>query len=396
MLLSLKFNNDNFNNCPTCAGIIPEILLEERSKVKLFKLVQLENFQWDFTSNRIPTKIQKCQILAFCPDCLCNELAIFFRYEDYNGPSVPLPAVVQARLKEGISQGPESLRSPAFKEQVFTEVLGQDKNGRVRTYGNGPCPSQVFGTRFTRSQELHDREQLCEEVRKEVVDEVQKQVVDEVRKEVLVEFGDRFSRLERKCARLEAHAKDIGYPLPPCSEEDSPIEYSRNGQQPCNVKHVPDPSGPQQQNGDDRFGFFSNWTDNELINPELLWFHVICQGDSMEELQVALGLMFLGNNRRSSCPVIEFLEKSNSTTLVRFAIESRIVPEKELVERSRYTRFDTRPMLVELHEIPRQLHGLEAEELPFVWLTIHELTIVWLGRLCFHRRSASTSGFCGG
>ncbi|KAH7860451.1 hypothetical protein Vadar_013579 [Vaccinium darrowii] len=81
-------------------------------------------------------------------------------------------ATAMARLKEGLSQVPESLRSPAFKEQVFTEVLGQDKNGRVRTYGNGPCPSQVFGTRFTRSRELHDREQLREEVRKEVVDEI--------------------------------------------------------------------------------------------------------------------------------------------------------------------------------------------------------------------------------
>ncbi|KAH7858679.1 hypothetical protein Vadar_026589 [Vaccinium darrowii] len=64
--------------------------------------------------------------------------------------------------------------------------------------------------------------------------------------------------------------------------------------------------------------------------------------------------------------------------------------------RSRYTRFDSRPMLAELHEIPRQLHGLEAEELPFVWLKIHELTTVWLPRLCFHRRSASTSGLRGG
>lgn len=174
----------------------------------------------------------------------------------------------QAHLKEGLSQVPESLRSPAFKEQVFTEVLGQDKNGRVRTYGNGPCPSQVFRTRFTRSRELHDGEQLREEVQKEVVDEVRKQVVDEVRKEVLAEFGDRFSRLEHKCARFEVHAKDIGYTLPSSPKEDSPIESSCNrqngSQQPLNVEHVPAPNGPRQQNGDNRFGFLSNWTNNEL------------------------------------------------------------------------------------------------------------------------------------
>ncbi|KAH7845113.1 hypothetical protein Vadar_033102 [Vaccinium darrowii] len=172
------------------------------------------------------------------------------------------------RLKEGMSQVPESLQSPTFKEEVFREVLGQDKHGRVRTYGLGACPSQVFGTRFTRSQELRDREQLREELRKEVVDEVRKEVIDEVRKEVLAEFGDRFSSLERMCARFEAHAKDIGYPLAPSPEADSLIEPTSNKQkgcqQPCNVKNVSDANGTPQQNSNNRFGFFEAWTDNEL------------------------------------------------------------------------------------------------------------------------------------
>lgn len=107
-----------------------------------------------------------------------------------------------------------SLQSPTYREEVFTDVLGQDTRGRVRTFGLGPCPSQVWGTRFTRSRELRDRDQLRAEVRKEV----------------LAEVDDRLSRLERKCARFEAHAKDIGYPLPPSPENDSPISPSHNGQ----------------------------------------------------------------------------------------------------------------------------------------------------------------------
>ncbi|KAH7840471.1 hypothetical protein Vadar_017361 [Vaccinium darrowii] len=117
--------------------------------------------------------------------------------------------IAMARLKEGISQVPESLQSPTFKEEVF-------------------------GMRFTRSQELRDREQLREELRKEEVDEVRREVVDEVRKEVLAEFGERFSSLERKCARFEAHAKDIGYPLSPSPEANSPTE-------PSHIKQLDDP-----------------------------------------------------------------------------------------------------------------------------------------------------------
>ncbi|KAI8560953.1 hypothetical protein RHMOL_Rhmol04G0296500 [Rhododendron molle] len=158
-----------------------------------------------------------------------------------------------ARIDERISQVPVSLQSPTYREKVFTDVLGQDTRGRVRTFGLGPCPSQVWGTRFTRSQELHDRDQLHAELRKEV----------------LAEVDDRLSRLERKCARFEAHAKDIGYPLPPSPEDDSPISPSHNGQngsgQSCNEEHVLDANRPQQQIGDDRSRPLRAWTDEELM-----------------------------------------------------------------------------------------------------------------------------------
>ncbi|KAF7128198.1 hypothetical protein RHSIM_Rhsim11G0004700 [Rhododendron simsii] len=120
-----------------------------------------------------------------------------------------------ARIDERISQVPVSLQSPTYREEVFTDVLGQDTHGRVQ-----------------------------------------------VRKEVLAEVDDRLSRLERKCARFEAHAKDIGYPLPPSPEDDSPISPSHNGQS-CNEEHVLDANRPQQQNGDDRSQPLRAWTDEE-------------------------------------------------------------------------------------------------------------------------------------
>ncbi|KAI8572126.1 hypothetical protein RHMOL_Rhmol01G0174300 [Rhododendron molle] len=163
-----------------------------------------------------------------------------------------------ARIDERISQVPVSLQSPTYREKVFTDVLGQDTRGRGRTFGLGPCPSQAWGMRFTRSQELHDRDQLRAEVRKEV----------------LAEVDDRLSRLERKCARFEAHAKDIGYPMPPSPEDDSPISPSHNGQngsgQSCKEEHVLDANRPQQQNGDDRSRPLRAWIDEE-VRERLSW-----------------------------------------------------------------------------------------------------------------------------
>ncbi|KAI8527418.1 hypothetical protein RHMOL_Rhmol12G0073500 [Rhododendron molle] len=49
-------------------------------------------------------------------------------------------------------------------------------------------------------------------------------------KEVLAEVDDWLSCPERKRARFEAHANDLGYPLHPSPEEDSPIAPSHNGQ----------------------------------------------------------------------------------------------------------------------------------------------------------------------
>ncbi|XP_058191333.1 uncharacterized protein LOC131308428 [Rhododendron vialii] len=109
----------------------------------------------------------------------------------------------QRRLNEGASQILESSESPALREELFTNVLKPDRNGRVRTYGLGPCPSQVFGTRYTRSQEQRVKDQLCAELGAEL------------RQEVLRDVNDEITQLKNQYATVAAYMKSAGHPLPP-------------------------------------------------------------------------------------------------------------------------------------------------------------------------------------
>jgi len=40
---------------------------------------------------------------------------------------------------------PEEERTPEFIDMIFTEVVGPDGHGCVRTYGKGVTPQLVFG-----------------------------------------------------------------------------------------------------------------------------------------------------------------------------------------------------------------------------------------------------------
>ena len=71
----------------------------------------------------------------------------------------------QSRINDLLSQVPESSQSATFREEVFTKVLGPDDHGRIRTYGLGPCPSEVFGTKYTRYRDQHEMERLRSQVR---------------------------------------------------------------------------------------------------------------------------------------------------------------------------------------------------------------------------------------
>ncbi|KAI8567231.1 hypothetical protein RHMOL_Rhmol02G0104800 [Rhododendron molle] len=145
-------------------------------------------------------------------------------------------ALAIRRLNEGASQIPESSESPTLREELFTSVLKPDRNGRVRTYGLGPCPSQVFGTRYTRSQEQRVKDQLRAELRAELGAELRAALGAELRQEVLRDVSDEITQLKNQYATVAAYMKSAGHPLPPPNGagngdgDHTPSQMEHNGQ----------------------------------------------------------------------------------------------------------------------------------------------------------------------
>ncbi|XXG53685.1 hypothetical protein AAC387_Pa03g1743 [Persea americana] len=49
------------------------------------------------------------------------------------------------QLNERVNQHPQSLRNSAMRNEIFTQVIGEDRRGRVRTFGLGVTPSDIYG-----------------------------------------------------------------------------------------------------------------------------------------------------------------------------------------------------------------------------------------------------------
>ncbi|CAK9153222.1 unnamed protein product [Ilex paraguariensis] len=53
---------------------------------------------------------------------------------------------MQSDMDEPVSQMPESsMQSSSAIDEVFTQVMGSEQPGRVKTYDFGPSPRDVFG-----------------------------------------------------------------------------------------------------------------------------------------------------------------------------------------------------------------------------------------------------------
>ncbi|KAG5561959.1 hypothetical protein RHGRI_004856 [Rhododendron griersonianum] len=106
------------------------------------------------------------------------------------------------------------------------------KNVNLATRDLGPCPSQVFGTRFTRSQEQRVKDQLRAELRAELG--------AELRQEVLRDVNDEITQLKNQYAAVAAYMKSAGHPLPPSPNgagngdgDHTPSLMEHNGQVNC-------------------------------------------------------------------------------------------------------------------------------------------------------------------
>ncbi|XP_058108958.1 uncharacterized protein LOC131252020 [Magnolia sinica] len=55
-------------------------------------------------------------------------------------------SVVMAKLNEEIYQQPGASQNSTTKNDLLSQVMGEDRHGRARTYGLGPSPSDLWGT----------------------------------------------------------------------------------------------------------------------------------------------------------------------------------------------------------------------------------------------------------
>ncbi|XP_071940100.1 uncharacterized protein [Coffea arabica] len=73
-------------------------------------------------------------------------------YTDNKGnPSSSAVANIMLAMNEKVSQLPPETEDSVGKNDVFAQVVGQDKHGHVRMYGFGICPTDVWGDEPSRS-----------------------------------------------------------------------------------------------------------------------------------------------------------------------------------------------------------------------------------------------------
>ncbi|XP_062019503.1 uncharacterized protein LOC133736085 isoform X1 [Rosa rugosa] len=77
---------------------------------------------------------------------------------------------VISQFNEYLRDMPEDEQDDTFREEVFTAVMGEDTHGRVRMYGTGVTPSQVFGnsktSETTEKKTIEEMEKTIEEMEK--------------------------------------------------------------------------------------------------------------------------------------------------------------------------------------------------------------------------------------
>ncbi|CAL5355983.1 unnamed protein product [Camellia sinensis] len=85
-------------------------------------------------NNRVPASRSQVWMAAYMKDGTSN--------------SDSVNEVMLTEHMEGSSTDPTALQ-----EQIFTQVMGPERPGPVRTFGLGPSPTDVFGGGYRRSQE---------------------------------------------------------------------------------------------------------------------------------------------------------------------------------------------------------------------------------------------------
>ncbi|CAL5356881.1 unnamed protein product [Camellia sinensis] len=113
--------------------------LHHRTGRKPFSVVRLEETK---KNNGVPASRSQVWMAAYMKDGTSNS-------DSVNEVMTQMNELTEHM--EGSSTDPAALQ-----EQIFTQVMGPERPGRVRTFGLGPSPIDVFGGGYRRSQE-HNR-----------------------------------------------------------------------------------------------------------------------------------------------------------------------------------------------------------------------------------------------
>ncbi|CAL5352609.1 unnamed protein product [Camellia sinensis] len=120
---------------------------------------------------------------------------------------------------EGSSSDPAALN-----EQIFTQVMGPERPGRVRTFGLGPSPTDVFGGRYRQSQEQNHifqtrvQEQVEEQLQRYQM-QLESKMNDVMEKQIQAIRADFQSRIEI----LESQLQAAGVPVAPAVAPSNPL-----------------------------------------------------------------------------------------------------------------------------------------------------------------------------
>ncbi|KAK1322792.1 hypothetical protein QJS10_CPA02g00539 [Acorus calamus] len=139
-----------------------------------------------------------------------NRMSVFVKSrQDESGraPDEETTEVI-SQMEHRLSDVPEPKQTQAVRERVFTSVMGPDGHGRVRTFGFGPSPTDIFGRPHISSrpsQELLDR--MREEIRKEIRDDIHMEIREDMRKEIREDIRDEIREEVRNQLREEMHSE---------------------------------------------------------------------------------------------------------------------------------------------------------------------------------------------
>ena len=124
-----------------------------------------------------------------------------------------------AEHMEGSSTDPAALQ-----EQIFTQIMGPERPGRVRTFGLGPSPTDVFGGRYRQSQEQNHifqtrvQEQLEEKLQRYQI-QFESKMNEVVEKQIQAIRTDFQSRIQS----LESQLQAAGVPVDPVVAPSNPL-----------------------------------------------------------------------------------------------------------------------------------------------------------------------------